>query len=126
MKRIRSIARALWGIVALLAAAFRATLRQRRRSSAARPAAAVARTGPSPAREPADGTAEHPLEPYPEEITVAGQLIDLPQPSAWPMILAFGVTLLFFGLVTNLGISAVGLLVILSAVGGWISELRHA
>lgn len=122
MKQIRSIARVIWGTVALLLAAFQATLRQRhRRMPVLTSPAAATRT--NQARE--TGTAEHPLEPYPEEVEVAGIKIELPQPSAWPMILAFGVTLLFFGIVTNLGISAVGLLAIIWAVGGWISELRH-
>ena len=34
--------------------------------------------------------------------------VDLPAPTAWPMVLAFGVTLLFAGLVTNFAVSAVG------------------
>ena len=34
--------------------------------------------------------------------------VDLPRPTAWPMVMAFGITLLFAGLVTSLAVSGVG------------------
>jgi hypothetical protein len=34
--------------------------------------------------------------------------VELPAPTAWPIVLAFGVTLLFAGLLTSTGVSALG------------------
>jgi hypothetical protein len=47
----------------------------------------------------------------------------MPRPTAWPIVLALGVTLLAAGVATNLVLSAAGLLVSLVAVGGWIGQL---
>ena len=52
--------------------------------------------------------------------------IHLPQPSIWPLIMGAGITFLLFGLVTNLVFSAVGVLLIVAALGGWIGESLHA
>ena len=49
--------------------------------------------------------------------------VDLPAPTAWPMVLAFGVTLLFAGLVTDLGVSAVGAILLLAGAVGWFREV---
>jgi len=46
--------------------------------------------------------------------------IESPAPTAWPMVLAFGITLIFGGLVTNAIVSALGLvLALVGAVGWW-------
>jgi hypothetical protein len=47
------------------------------------------------------------------------ELLELPAPTAWPMALAFGVTLIFGGLVTNLAVSLVGIVVSLAGAIGW-------
>jgi hypothetical protein len=47
------------------------------------------------------------------------ETIELPAPTVWPMVLAFGVTLLFAGLVTNAIVSGVGLVLALAAAVGW-------
>ena len=47
------------------------------------------------------------------------ELLELPAPTAWPMALAFGVTLIFGGLVTNLAVSLVGIVVGLAGAIGW-------
>jgi hypothetical protein len=49
--------------------------------------------------------------------------VDLPAPTAWPMVMAFGVTLLFAGLVTDLAVSAVGGVLLLAAAAGWFREV---
>jgi hypothetical protein len=49
----------------------------------------------------------------------------LPEPTYWPATLAFGITLLAWGIVTTYAISLVGLLVICVAIGGWIGDLLH-
>jgi hypothetical protein len=49
----------------------------------------------------------------------------LPKPTAWPITLALGVTLLAFGIVTHWIISIAGLAVFLVACGGWFGDLRN-
>jgi hypothetical protein len=49
-------------------------------------------------------------------------LIELPAPTAWPMVTAFGITLMAAGLVTHPAISVVGLAVALRAAVGWFRE----
>ncbi len=46
-------------------------------------------------------------------------MIHMPAPTAWPIVLAFGVTLLFAGLVTSWAISALGLVLTLRSAIGW-------
>jgi hypothetical protein len=58
------------------------------------------------------------------------ELIELPAPTAWPMITAFGITLLCTGLVTHAAVSVVGLILALRGAVGWFREdlpvERHA
>jgi hypothetical protein len=49
----------------------------------------------------------------------------LPEPSYWPFVLAVGIILTFWGVVTSFVISLVGIVVIAAALAGWIGELRH-
>ncbi len=49
----------------------------------------------------------------------------IPKPSFWPMGLAFGTTLLFWGLVTSMVLILVGLAVVVTSLTGWIGEMRH-
>jgi hypothetical protein len=49
--------------------------------------------------------------------------VELPAPTAWPIVAAFGLTLLFAGLVTNLLVSAVGFLTGLIGAIGWGLEV---
>jgi hypothetical protein len=54
------------------------------------------------------------------------EAIELPAPTAWPLVVALGVTLLFAGLVTHPVVSAVGAtLSIVAAVGWWFQVLPH-
>jgi hypothetical protein len=50
------------------------------------------------------------------------EIIELPAPTAWPMITALGITLLCAGLVTHLAVSFVGLILVLRAAVGWFRE----
>ena len=45
--------------------------------------------------------------------------IEMPAPTFWPMVFAFGVTLLFAGLVTHYAISVVGFVILFRGVLGW-------
>jgi hypothetical protein len=49
--------------------------------------------------------------------------IEMPAPTYWPMVLAFGIALLCVGLVTQVAVSAVGLLLTLRAAVGWFRDL---
>src|SRR5215471_14327732 len=45
--------------------------------------------------------------------------IEVPAPTAWPFILAFGATLLFAGLVTSMSVSVLGAMLALMGCVGW-------
>src|SRR5262245_41205429 len=49
--------------------------------------------------------------------------VELPRPTAWPMVMAFGITLLFAGLVTNYAVTAVGAVLMLAGAIGWFREV---
>jgi hypothetical protein len=49
--------------------------------------------------------------------------IQAPAPTAWPIILAFGITLVFAGLVTSHAISVLGGILSLAGVVGWFREV---
>jgi hypothetical protein len=49
--------------------------------------------------------------------------IEVPAPTAWPFILALGLTLLFAGLVTSLSISLLGAALSLAGCVGWFREV---
>ena len=55
-----------------------------------------------------------------EEIS---DMIEMPAPSVWPMITAFGLTLLFTGLVTSLAVSVVGLILAARGAVGWFRDV---
>jgi hypothetical protein len=49
--------------------------------------------------------------------------IEVPAPTAWPFILAFGAALLFAGLVTSISVSALGAALALAGCVGWFREV---
>jgi hypothetical protein len=53
----------------------------------------------------------------------AGASIHLPAPTAWPIVLAFGCTLAAAGLVTNMGISVLGGVLMLAGSIGWFRQV---
>lgn len=54
------------------------------------------------------------------------ETIHLPAPTAWPITMAFGATLCVLGLVTNLGVTVLGvILFVISAVGWFRQVLPH-
>jgi len=50
------------------------------------------------------------------------EMIEVPAPSAWPMITALGIALLAAGLVTHLIVSALGLILALRGAVGWFRD----
>src|SRR5499433_4394937 len=49
--------------------------------------------------------------------------IEVPAPTAWPLVLAFGCTLLFAGLVTSVSVSLLGVVLCLAGSIGWFREV---
>jgi hypothetical protein len=49
--------------------------------------------------------------------------IDLPAPTAWPIVVAFGVTLVFAGLVTSAAVSLLGFLTAATGTVGWFRDV---
>lgn len=47
----------------------------------------------------------------------------LPQPTYWPFFLAFGVALVFWGILTNWVVSLIGAILFILSIRGWIIEL---
>jgi len=58
-----------------------------------------------------------------DEPTQTAKVIEVPAPTPWPFVTAFGLALLAAGLVTSLAVSVVGLVVILSGAVGWFRDV---
>lgn len=50
-------------------------------------------------------------------------MIEIPAATPWPFVTAFGLTLIFAGLVTSLAVSVVGLVVLLTGAVGWFRNV---
>src|ERR1700760_3890948 len=51
------------------------------------------------------------------------EAIEMPASTAWPILLAFGVTLCFASLVTSAGVGFAGLVLVCCVVGGWARQV---
>src|SRR6266436_710325 len=49
--------------------------------------------------------------------------VEMPAPTAWPIVLAFGLTLLFAGLVTSSSVSLLGTILAVSGCIGWFRDI---
>src|SRR5580692_421063 len=49
--------------------------------------------------------------------------VELPAPTAWPIVLALGLTLLSAGLVTSPAVSVLGAILVVFACGGWFRDV---
>jgi hypothetical protein len=58
-----------------------------------------------------------------ENPDVSDEVLQLPAPTAWPLVLAFGLMFAFAGLVTNPGISLLGAVLIVSGCVGWFRQV---
>ena len=61
------------------------------------------------------------LTNQPEEI--APDTIETPAPTAWPIALAFGITLLFAGMVTSGAVSVLGAFIAIAGAVGWFRDV---
>jgi hypothetical protein len=48
-----------------------------------------------------------------------------PEPTIWPAAIALASVLVLWGTITSLIMTAVGAVLFVIALGGWIGELRH-
>lgn len=55
--------------------------------------------------------------------TGARASVELPAPTAWPLVLAFGLTLLFGGLLTSSAVSALGVVLTVAGCVGWFRDV---
>jgi hypothetical protein len=58
-----------------------------------------------------------------KQMTPTSKMIEVPAPTPWPMVTAFGLALMLAGLVTSLAVSVVGLVVILFGAVGWFRDV---
>lgn len=58
-----------------------------------------------------------------EKKEATSEMIEMPAPTVWPMITAFGLALLFTGLVTSLAVSVVGLILAARGAVGWFRDV---
>ncbi len=49
--------------------------------------------------------------------------VELPAPTAWPVVLAFGLTLLFAGLLTSAAVSVLGAILAVAGSAGWFRQV---
>jgi hypothetical protein len=63
-----------------------------------------------------------PVQPE-RSVVRAGAEIELPAPTAWPMVLSAGVALMFAGLLTAASLSALGVVLAVAGCVGWFREV---
>ncbi len=49
----------------------------------------------------------------------------LPAPTFWPAGFGLGITLIFWGLISSWVVFAVGLILFVGSLAGWITEIHH-
>jgi hypothetical protein len=64
-----------------------------------------------------------PAESRSQTPEVTRNTIHLPAPTAWPIVLAFGITLLLAGLVTNASLSILGAILFVAGSVGWFRDV---
>jgi hypothetical protein len=65
----------------------------------------------------------HDLESLIESRQAAPATLQLPAPTAWPIVLAFGITLVFAGLLTAVSLSILGAVLALAGTVGWFRDV---
>ena len=51
--------------------------------------------------------------------------IHMPSPSIWPIVSAFGVTMISFGFLAGIAYGIFGAIVLIISLWGWIGVMRH-
>jgi hypothetical protein len=63
------------------------------------------------------------VESFNRNSETATDTIEVPAPTPWPIVLAFGIALLFAGLVTSEAVSVLGAVVAIAGAVGWFREV---
>jgi hypothetical protein len=63
------------------------------------------------------------MEDQHEHNGISEEVVQLPAPTAFPIVLALGLTFAFAGLVTNVGISVLGAVLIVAGCVGWFRQV---
>jgi hypothetical protein len=63
------------------------------------------------------------VELPPREVEPLMSTVELPAPTAWPIVLAFGITLLLGGLVTSISVSLLGAMLVIAGCVGWFRDV---
>ena len=63
------------------------------------------------------------METPDQHVTGNPETVVLPAPTAWPFVLALGVSLIFAGLLTNASISVLGAILYLAGAVGWFRQV---
>ncbi len=58
-----------------------------------------------------------------QEVEPLSGSVELPAPTAWPIVLAFGLTLVFAGLVTSASVSLLGAILAVAGCVGWFRDV---
>lgn len=64
-------------------------------------------------------------ELVPDDTWIEPRATTIPRPTAWPVGMAAGITLLAWGFVTSAVLLTVGIVLVGASLAGWIGELRH-
>ena len=59
---------------------------------------------------------EYPLRPAQPDV--------MPEPTYWPIFTAFGTLLVFWGLISSLIMTAVGAVILVISISGWINNIN--
>lgn len=59
----------------------------------------------------------------PDYVAIEKDRIRVPAPTAWPIALAFGMTLLFAGMVTSVAVSVLGAIIAIAGAVGWFRDV---
>lgn len=121
LRRLSQIVKGIGLLIATVVNAALATLRQRHEQPPPRRRPELVRGEEFTPGRPDPNTP--PGEP--EVIHAGGETIRLPAASVSPVMLAFGVALLLFGVATSLGYCVVGIILIAFGLGTWTWEATH-
>src|SRR5262249_42487806 len=58
-----------------------------------------------------------------QETRSSPEIVHLPAPTTWPIVLAFGITLMFTGLLTNPSVSLLGVALTMAGCVGWFRDV---
>src|SRR6516162_8691782 len=64
-----------------------------------------------------------PMTDFRAQFNTPDPIVQLPSPTAWPLVLAFGVTLGALGLVTSIFVSLFGAVFVVAGCLGWFAQV---